>query len=76
MDNNDLEEAMAMYRELHKWDELITIAEKRKHPKLNDYKSNYFQWLLSSNQEEKAAEVKEKDGDYKEAINLYLKGKT
>ena len=75
MDNNDLEEAMAMYRELHKWDELITIAEKRKHPKLNDYKSNYFQWLLSSNQEEKAAEVKEKDGDYKEAINLYLKGK-
>lgn len=75
VDNNDLEEAMAMYRELHKWDELILIAEKRKHPKLNDYKSNYFQWLLSTNQEEKAAEVKEKDGDYKEAINLYLKGK-
>lgn len=75
LDNNDLQEAMDMYRELHRWDELITIAEKRKHPKLNDYKSNYFQWLLSTNQEEKAAEVKEKDGDYKEAINLYLKGK-
>lgn len=75
LDNNDLDEAMAMYRELHRWDELISIAEKRKHPKLNDYKSNYFQWLLSTNQEEKAAEVKEKDGDYKEAINLYLKGK-
>ena len=75
LDNNDLEEAMAMYRELHRWDELISIAEKRKHPKLNDYKSNYFQWLLSTNQEEKAAEVKERDGDYKEAINLYLKGK-
>ena len=75
LDNNDLEEAMAMYRELHRWDELISIAEKRKHPKLNDYKSNYFQWLLSTDQEEKAAEVKERDGDYKEAINLYLKGK-
>ena len=75
LDNNDLEEAMAMYRELHRWDELISIAEKRKHPKLNDYKANYFQWLLSTNQEEKAAEVKEKDGDYKEAISLFLKGK-
>ena len=75
LENNDLEEAMAMYRELHRWDELISIAEKRKHPKLNDYKSNYFQWLLSTDQEEKAAEVKERDGDYKEAINLYLKGK-
>ncbi|CAG9326113.1 unnamed protein product [Blepharisma stoltei] len=75
LDQNDVEEAMEMYQELHRWDEIINIAEKRKHPKLHDLKANYFNWLLQTNQEEKAAEVKARDGDYPGAISLYLKGK-
>mgnify|MGYP000140699940 FL=1 len=75
LDQNDLDEAMDMYQELHRWDEIINIAEKRNHPKLHDFKSNYFQWLLQTNQEEKAGEVKEREGDYYAAINYYLKGK-
>lgn len=75
LDQNDVEEAMEMFQELHRWDEIINIAEKRKHPKLHDLKANYFNWLLQTNQEERAAEVKARDGDYAGAISLFLKGK-
>ncbi len=63
-----------MYQELHKWDESIKIAEKKNHPDVADLKANYYQWLLDTNQEEKAAEVKEGEGDFNAAIALYLKG--
>jgi intraflagellar transport protein 172 len=72
--NDEIEEAMAMYQELHRWDESIKIAEKFKHQDVREFKDNYFQWLLETNQEAKAAEVKEREGDYHLAINLYLKG--
>jgi intraflagellar transport protein 172 len=72
--NGEIEEAMAMYQELHRWDESIKIAEKFKNPDVREFKDNYFQWLLETNQEAKAAEVKEREGDYYTAINLYLKG--
>lgn len=65
---------MAMYQELHKWDESIKIAEKKNHPDVKEFKENYYTWLLQTNQEAKAAEVKEKEGDYITAISLYLKG--
>ena len=65
---------MEMYQELHKWDESIKIAEKKNHPDVMELKANYFQWLLDTNQEEKAGEVKENEGDFLGAINLYLKG--
>ena len=72
--HDEIEEAMAMYQELHRWDESIKIAEKFKHQDVREFKDNYFQWLLETNQEAKAAEVKEREGDYTTAIQLYLKG--
>jgi intraflagellar transport protein 172 len=72
--HDEIEEAMAMYQELHRWDESIKIAEKKNHPDVREFKENYFQWLLETNQEAKAAEVKEREGDYNTAISLYLKG--
>ena len=72
--HDEIEEAMAMYQELHRWDESIKIAEKFKHQDVREFKDNYFQWLLETNQEAKAAEVKEREGDYVTAIQLYLKG--
>ena len=71
---NEVEEAMEMYQELHKWDESIRLAEKKNHPEVKELKNSYFQWLLQTSQEAKAAEVKEREGDYINAINLYLKG--
>ena len=32
LDHNEVEEAMEMYQEMHKWDESIKIAEKKGHP--------------------------------------------
>lgn len=69
-----IEEAMTMYQELHRWDESIKIAEKFKHQDVREFKENYFMWLLDTNQEAKAAEVKEREGDFQTAISLYLKG--
>lgn len=74
LENNEIEEAMEMYHELHKWDESIKIAEKKKHSDVAELKENYFVWLLKTGQEEKAAEVKENEGEYVNAIQLYLKG--
>ena len=37
-------------------------------------KETYFQWLLDTGQEEIAGEVREKEGDYLGAVNLYMKG--
>lgn len=48
---------------MHKWDDSIRIAEKRNHPEVNELKKNYYDWLLETKQEEKAAELKEKEGD-------------
>lgn len=74
LNQNEDEEAMEMYQELHKWNESIKIAEKRNHPDVKDFKANYFKWLIETNQEGKAAEMKENDGDYEGAVELYLKG--
>ncbi|XP_022255684.1 intraflagellar transport protein 172 homolog [Limulus polyphemus] len=73
LEQNNIEEAMAMYQELHKWDDALELAESRNHPELETFERNYYQWLLDSGQEEKAGELKEKDGDYQGAIGLYLK---
>ncbi len=59
---------------MHKWDESIKIAEKKNHPDVAELKETYFNWLLETNQEGKAAELKEQEGDFLTAINLNLKG--
>ena len=41
---------------------------------MEELKKNYYNWLLETGQEEKAAEIKEEEGDYNLAITLYLKG--
>lgn len=74
LQHDEIEEAMTMYQELHRWDESIKIAEIKNHPNVRDFKENYYEWLLDTNQEAKAAEVKEREGDYQTAITLYLKG--
>merc|ERR1719487_2262857 len=74
LDQNELEEAMEMYQELHQYDEAIRLAERKGHPKAIELKNHYLQWLLSTQQEEKAGELQENEGDYVKAIELYLKG--
>jgi len=74
LDIGDLEGAMHMYQELHKYDEAIRLAEKKNHPNVLNLKGSYLQWLLSTQQEEKAGELQEREGNYQKAIELYLRG--
>ena len=74
LEQGKVEEAMEMYQEVHKWDLSIRVAEAKNHPDLESLQRNYFQWLIDSGQEEKAAVVKEEENDLLAAINLYLKG--
>ena len=62
-----------MYQELHKYDDSIRLAEQKSHPNVLQLKNHYLQWLLSTQQEEKAAELQEREGNYARAIELYLK---
>ncbi len=43
------------------------------HPELDSLRGNYYRWLTETGQDEKAGEVKESEGDFQGAINLYLK---
>lgn len=74
LDHNELDEALSMYQDLHKYDESIRLAERKNHPKVLHLKNFYLQWLLSTQQEEKAGELQEQEGDYVRAIELYLRG--
>ncbi|WAR22903.1 IF172-like protein [Mya arenaria] len=73
LEQNHVEEAMEMYQEMHMWDEAIEVAEAKMHPELDTLKRNYHQWLMETGQEETAGDLKEREGDYQAAINLYMK---
>ena len=74
LQNNLLDETIEILNELQKWDESIKIAEKYAHPEIAKIKSQYYEWLISNDQLDKAAQLKELDGDFKKAIELYIQG--
>uniref|UniRef100_A0A8C5PFA7 IFT80/172/WDR35 TPR domain-containing protein n=1 Tax=Leptobrachium leishanense TaxID=445787 RepID=A0A8C5PFA7_9ANUR len=66
-------EAMEMYQELHMWENSISLAKAMGHPELENMRHRYLQYLTDSKQEERAGEVREQEGDYITAVNLYLR---
>lgn len=67
------DETIEMYKTLHKWDAAIEVAEAKRHPNLDEIKQNFNQYLADTNQDEKAGELKEREGDLQSALNLYMK---
>jgi intraflagellar transport protein 172 len=51
----------------------LALAEQKSHPKYEELREKHMKWLLETKQEERAGELKEKDGDYNGALSLYLK---
>lgn len=51
----------------------IILAESKNHADVNELKSKYHNWLLETHQEERAAEIKEMEGDKRSALQLYMK---
>ena len=69
-----VDECILMYQNLFKHDAAIRVAEQNRHSSAITMRQEYFQYLLDTNQEERAAQLKEKEGDFMQAINLYIKG--
>ncbi|KAM6965091.1 intraflagellar transport protein 172 homolog [Aplochiton taeniatus] len=72
LEQNAIDEVMEMYQELHMWDDCIAVAEAKGHTELDSLRRSYYRWLTDTGQDEKAGEVKEAEGDYQGALNLYL----
>ncbi|XP_063226619.1 intraflagellar transport protein 172 homolog isoform X1 [Bacillus rossius redtenbacheri] len=72
LEQNQLDEAISMYRSLHKWDEALALAEMKGHPRLGALREEYMGWLTDTRQGEKAGEIKERAGDREAALTLYL----
>lgn len=51
----------------------INLAQSKNRPDVDELKSRYHYWLLETRQEEKAAEIKEIEGDKRAALQLYMK---
>ena len=73
LEQNQLDDAIAMYQRLHMWDDALALAEAKGHPDLEEMRLAHGRWLLETGQEEKAGAIKEAEGDYREALELYLK---
>jgi len=74
LNQGKVDECIKMYQSLLKHDAAIRVAEQNRHPEAREMRQKYFQYLLDTNQEERAASLKEREGDFIQAINLYLKG--
>ena len=50
----------------------MKIAEKFVHPDIAKIKGQYYDWILSNDQLDTAAQVKEHDGHFMTAIDIYI----
>ena len=76
LDNVQPEMAIAMWEDMQQFGEAIRVAESRQLPDAAAKRQAYFSWLRETGQFEKAGEVREREGKYLEAIDLYLRGGT
>lgn len=74
LEQGKIEDAMEMYKQVHKFEESINLAVEKGVPNAQEKKQKYIDWLVASKQEDKAARMYENDGQYVKAINLYLQG--
>lgn len=73
LEQGNLEDALQMYQKYHKWDEALILAEQRAYHDFDNLKQTYMKFLLKSNQQERAAQILETQGDLDQALELYLK---
>lgn len=76
LESGKVEDAIAMWEELQRYEESMALATARDLPDLPARCARYYDWLMETKQYEKAGETKEREEKYMEAINLYLRGGT
>eukprot|EP00048_Salpingoeca_helianthica_P023440 m.24360 g.24360 ORF g.24360 m.24360 type:complete len:1745 (-) comp8673_c1_seq1:35-5269(-) len=72
LEQGRIEDAIEMYTALRMYDDAIAVAEARNHPDVEGLRRAQAKWLLDSGQQDKAAELKELQGDYQGAIAQYI----
>lgn len=72
LDRGQADEAIEMYQTLQRWEDAIRVAEGSRHPEAGKMRDDYYRYLLDSHQEDKAAELKERERDHTAALGLYL----
>ena len=73
LEQGQADQTIDMYKALHKWDDALAVAEAKRHENLDQLQADYHQYLADTNQDEKAAELKEAEGDLQGALQLYMK---
>lgn len=68
------EDAVALYAGLQEWDEALAVADAHGLPSADSLRGQCMDALLSSGQEDRAAAIREREGDLPGAAALYLKG--
>ncbi|KPA78261.1 hypothetical protein ABB37_06412 [Leptomonas pyrrhocoris] len=76
LENGRVEDAIRMWEEMNRFDESLAIAESRGLDDVANRRARYFAWLMETRQYEMAGEMRERDGKFIDAINLYLRGGT
>ncbi|KAL1502378.1 hypothetical protein ABEB36_007525 [Hypothenemus hampei] len=73
LEQGDIESALTMYKKLHKWNEVLRLAEQRGYNHTDDLKKEYISMLNTSGQYNKIGQVLENEGKFEEALHMYLK---
>eukprot|EP01062_Namystynia_karyoxenos_P065890 TRINITY_DN59944_c0_g1_i1.p1 TRINITY_DN59944_c0_g1~~TRINITY_DN59944_c0_g1_i1.p1 ORF type:complete len:1796 (+),score=840.25 TRINITY_DN59944_c0_g1_i1:110-5389(+) len=74
LEHHQVDKAVEMWDDLFRFDESIAVAAAKQHPDTDKWRKKYFEWLMETKQQDLAAELREKEHKYADAINLYLQG--
>ena len=74
LDNNLIQEAIDIFKEIHKYLDAIEIAEQYKLPESELMKKEYLDWLVANEMYDESATIKIKEGSFIEAVKNYIQG--
>jgi intraflagellar transport protein 172 len=74
LDNNLIQEAIDIFKEIHKYLDAIEIGEQYKLPESELMKKEYLDWLEANEMYDEIANIKIKEGSFIEAVKYYIKG--
>ena len=74
LDNNLIQEAIDIFKEIHKYLDAIEIAEQYKLPESELMKKEYLDWLVANEMYDEIAKIKIKEGSFIEAVKNYIQG--
>lgn len=73
LEQGKVDDVLNMYIEMHHWEDAISVAQRLQSPEVETLRDNHYQWLLETGQEGEVARIHEREGQFVQAIPLYLK---